>query len=83
MSQLIENHIVKIQLTAAVSLLGFIIYWVYLGTMLVDKVEAHEITINEIKPEISKVKVIENEISNINRNIGKIEENIRTLINRK
>ena len=82
MGELINKHTIKIQFTAALIMIGFVIYWTFIGTGYDNKVDVQEQTLIEIKPKVEKIPVIESNIQGIKDDVSEMKQDIKTLIKR-
>lgn len=83
MDELFNKHTVKIQLGVATLIVGFVIYWTFVGTGYVNKVQVHEQTITEIKPKVERIPIMEDNIADIKDDISEIKDDVKTLIKQR
>lgn len=80
MGELINKYTVKIQITAALIVVGFTIYWTFIGTGYVKEIDYNSKVIAEIRPKVEKIPVIEANIEDIKDDLSEIKLDIKSLL---
>jgi len=83
MGDIITKHTVKIQLTAAISVILAVVMWTSYGVRYMAKVEANAEAILEIKPQVVKIPIIEANVDIIKEDISEIKGDIKTLLKQR
>lgn len=80
MDKLINQHTIKIQLVAALMLIGFIMYWTFIGAGYIKQIDSNAEAIKQIIPKIEKIAVLEANIIDIKDNVQDIKASVNVLI---
>ena len=82
MAEFINKHSIKIQLGVACSVLFAVIFWAYIASAYVWKIDANFEHIEELEDYTTRVIILEGTVDNMQDDVTEIKQDVKTLLNK-